>query len=257
VELNDFLKNSPELDFITFSGAGEPTLNSEIGKLISFLKVNYPQYKIALITNSALFSNKILRDEIADIDLILPSLDAASQNIFNKINRSEASIKIDDIVQGLITFAEEYKGKMWLEVFIVPGINDNEKELRLLKNVLQKIKPDKVQLNTLDRPGTESGIKAASKENLEQIAEIFQPLPTEIIAKFQSRNNIKSFNINTENRILETIRRRPCTDADLTEMLNIHLHELNKYLGELIDKKMIKTEILKRGIFYKINDLKG
>ncbi|MCK4654544.1 MAG: radical SAM protein, partial [Candidatus Cloacimonetes bacterium] len=251
-ELDHFLSQNQTLDFITFSGAGEPTLNSGIGKVISFLREKYPRYKLALLTNSTLLSNENLRNEINRINVLLPSLDTVSENIFKKMNRPNSQLDINKIIEGLIKFRKEFKGKIWLEIFIVPEINDTEEELSLLKKTIQKINPEKVQLNTLDRPGTEAWVKTATKERLEQIVDFLKPLPVEIIAKFKSRNQVKSFNKNIENQILETIRRRPCTDKDLTEMLGIHLNELNKYLSELLNKNLIKSEMKERGTFFKM-----
>lgn len=250
--MDDYLKQKPNLDYITFSGAGEPTLNSGIGKVRSFIKEKYPQYKLALLTNSTLLHDKNLRKEIKNIDLILPSLDAASKDVFRKLNRPNPKVEIEKVIKGLLIFKKEFKGKMWLELFIVPGLNDNKKELFLLKNTIKKINPQKVQLNTLDRPGTEPEVKSALKEKLEEIAEFLKPLSVEIIAKFVSRRKVKSFNKNIENQILETIRRRPCTDKDLSAMLGLHLNELNKYLAELLKKNIIKSEFQKRGVFFKI-----
>ena len=186
--------------------------------------------------------------------MLLPSLDTVSEDIFKKMNRPNSQLDINKIIEGLIKFRKEFKGKTWLEIFIVPEINDTEKELSLLKKTIQKINPEKIQLNTLDRPGTESWVKTATKERLEKIVDFLKPLPVEIIAKFKSRNQVKSFNKNIENQILETIRRRPCTDKDLVEMLGIHLNELNKYLSELLNKNLIKSEIKERGIFFKIKE---
>jgi len=252
-ELSDYLSKNPNLDFITFSGAGEPTLNSGIGKVISFLKENYYGYKIAVLTNSTLISDAKLRKEINKIDLLLPSLDAVSEQVFKKLNRPDPSLKIDKIIEGLVKFRKEFKGEIWVEIFLADGINDSIDELYLLKQKIIEINPEKVQLNSLDRPGTEFWIKPVSKEKLQKIAEYFNPLPVEIIAKFKTRNRIKSFDINIEEQILETIRRRPCTDIDLTNMLNIHLNELNKYLSELLSKNIIKTEVQERGMFFRIN----
>ncbi len=251
-ELNDYLSRNPNLDHITFSGAGEPTLNSGIGEVISFLKKNYPHYKIALLTNSTLLNDKNLQHEIKDIDILLPSLDAVSEKIFRKLNRPFPSLKIEKIIKGLIEFRKEFKGEIRLEVFLAHGINDSKDELKLLKQKIQEIKPDIVQLNTLDRPGTESWIRPVSGEKLQKIAEFLKPLPVEIIAKFKTKNKVKIFQKNIEEQILETIRRRPCTDLDLTNILNIHFNELQKYLSEMSDKDLIKTEVKERGTFFRI-----
>ena len=162
----------------------------------------------------------------------------------------------DKIVEGLIKLGKEFKGKIYLEIFFVPNLNNTKEELTLLKEIATKIQPDLIQLNTLDRPGTEDFVKAVTKEELKKIKEFFEPLPIEIIAKAETRKQIQSFNKNIEEQILETIKRRPCTDIDLTEILDIHLNELNKYLSELIDSKKIESEHLDRGLFFKIKKKK-
>ncbi|NQT65149.1 MAG: radical SAM protein [FCB group bacterium] len=253
-ELQDYLNQKPELDFITFSGQGEPTLNSGLGKVIDFIKDNYPKYMIAVITNGTLFWDKEVRNEVSQADVLLPSLDAVSELSFLKINRPNKNLNIDKIIEGLIKLRTEFKGKIYLEIFFVPQLNDTNEELILLKETVKKMKPDLVQLNTLDRPGTEDFVKAVSKEDLQRIKDFFKPLPVEIIAKTETRKQIQSFNKNIEEQILETIKRRPCTDKDLTEILNIHLNELNKYLSELIGSEKIVSDKQERGLFFKINN---
>ncbi len=253
-ELKNYLNTNPELDFITFSGQGEPTLNSKLGYIIDFIKDNYPKYKVAVITNGTLFFDKKVRKEVLRADVILPSLDAVTKHSFLKINRPDKNLNIDKIIEGLIRLRSEFKGKMYLEIFLVPGINDTKEELELLKKKATEINPDLIQLNTLDRPGAENFVKAISKNTLEKIKNFFKPLPVTIIAKATTRKQIQSFNKNIEEQILETIKRRPCTDKDLTDILNIHLNELNKYLSELIDSGKIETDKRERGIFLKIKN---
>ena len=101
-ELDDFLEKKPKLDYITFSGNGEPVLNSELGEIIDYLKKNYSQYKIALITNGSLFFDENLIREIEKIDLLLPSLDAVSTKVFKEINKPHHSLNIKKIIEGLI-----------------------------------------------------------------------------------------------------------------------------------------------------------
>lgn len=253
-ELIDYLNQKPELDFITFSGQGEPTLNSGLGKVIDFIKDNYPQYKIAVITNGTFFWDREVRNEVSRTDVLLPSLDAVSELSFLKINRPNKNLNIDKIIEGLIKLRTEFKGKIYLEIFFVPQLNDTKEELILLKETVKKMKPDLVQLNTLDRPGTEDFVKAVSKKGLQRIKDFFKPLPVEIIAKAETRKQIQSFNKNIEEQILETIKRRPCIDKELTEILNIHLNELNKYLSELISSGKIVSDKQERGLFFKINN---
>lgn len=251
-ELKEYLADSPYLDYITFSGAGEPTLNSRIGDIIAFLKKEYPQYKIALITNSAHMNDPKLRQEIKNIDLILPSLDAVSERTFKYINRPKAELKVEDIIHGLVEFRKESQAQMWLEIFFLPGINDTIEELTLLKEAITKINPDKVQLNSLDRPGTEKWVVKESDEQLRKIKTFLEPLPAEIITRTAYKGDFPNINAKTEDRILSTLQRRPCTVDDLRTILNLHINEINKYLAHLeLKNKIIRSE-QEAGIFYSI-----
>lgn len=250
-ELDSFLSTKPTLDYITFSGSGEPTLNIGIGKIISFLKQKYPQYKIAVLTNSSLFSDTEVRKELLLADVIMPSLDAVSEDIFKKINRPAPRINIKDILRGLIDFRKEYSGKIWLEIFIIPGINDTDDEMKKFHAVLKKIKPDLIQLNSLDRPGTENWVIPADKENLIKFQRKFENLPVVTISNYQKREKVKSYNLKIEDAILSTTSRRPCTADDLSEILDIHIAELNKYLDTLLENGRIEAEKKPRGIFFK------
>ena len=251
VELNDFLKDNPRLDYITFSGAGEPTLHSDIGVIINFIKKKYPQYKLALITNGTLFYLPDLRDEVKPVDLILPSLDAASDKVFKKINHAHGGLKIGEIIKGLIQLRENFSGEIWLEVFIVPGINDAKDEISALRQAIHRIKPDLVQLNTLDRPGTDTRIQPATKNALQEIAASLN-WQTEIIAKFIKKKKPSGYNMDIENTILQTLIRRPCTYDDLLSILGIHRNELTKYVNILLNQNKITSEAMERGVFFRV-----
>ncbi|MBN2007890.1 radical SAM protein [candidate division KSB1 bacterium] len=252
-ELKQFLSTSPKLDYITFSGAGEPTLHSGIGQIVEFLKNDFPHYKTALLTNGTLFYQQILINEVKKIDLILPSLDAASDPVFRKIDRPVKGLGIQNIITGLVNLRSEFPGTIWLEIFIVPGVNDSEEEIKLLREAIHRIRPDQVQLNTLDRPGTESWVKAATKIKLENIAQHLD-WETDIIANFQKREHIASYNLEIEDAIIQTLKRRPCTSYDLSAVLGSHPNEINKYLDSLLKHKRIRSEEMERGRFYKISD---
>jgi len=131
-ELTNYFNNNPEPDYITFSGYGEPTLNIRIGDIIQFIKQNKPGIPIAILTNGTLLYDKKVRKELMDADVVLPSLDAATEKGFLKINRPPKTLTLEKYIQGLITFRKEYKGKIWLEIFILPNYNDSEKELIML-----------------------------------------------------------------------------------------------------------------------------
>ncbi len=251
-ELKQFMSNDPKIDYITFSGSGEPTLNSRIGDVINFIRKDYPDVKIAVLTNGTLLFDQKLRTELLQADVILPSLDAASQSAFEKINRPDSNLKIETYIQGLIDLRKEYKGNIWLEIFLLKGYNDSKDELDLLKNAILKINPDSIQLNTMDRPGTVAGLIPLSKNELQEIIDYWNLPHVEIIASAQERTSIESYSGDIETAILETIARRPCTLDDLHRFLGIHVNEINKYLGTLEANNKIETVNLERGVFYEI-----
>lgn len=249
-ELRHYLENNPAPDFITFSGSGEPTLNSRIGDVLRFIKTRYSHIPVAVLTNGTLFSDKRVRDEILPADIVLPSLDAASDLVFRKINRPFHRLDVAEHIQGLVDFRAEYTGRIWLEVLILPGWNDGEDELRRLKEAIVRIRPDRVQLNTLDRPGAVDGLKASSRRELQRIVDSWRLDNVEIVAAAPERKEKKSYREDIETAILETISRRPCTLDDLSKILGIHSNEINKYLGVLEDGERIESVRQRRGVFY-------
>ena len=252
-ELNDFMSKNKDIDFITFSGSGEPSLNSRFGDVLNYVKKNYPKIKTAVLTNGTLLQNPEIRNEMLNADVVLPSLDAASQEIFEKIDRPEKNININNYIQGLINFRNEFKGEIWLEILILPDYNNSQKELDLLKKAIIKINPESVQLNTLDRPGTIPDLKPATHNDLQKIIDYWNLNNVQIIAAAPKRTKVKSYRDDIESAILGTIKRRPCTLNDLHNILGIHINEINKYLGVLENNGKITKQEQQRGTFYKIN----
>ncbi len=251
-ELNHYFTNNPDPDYITFSGSGEPTLNSRIGDVIQFIKIKKPNIPVAVLTNGTLLYDKQVRAELLNADVVLPSLDAATDHSFQKINRPESQLRVKKYIQGLIDFRNEFPDKIWLEVLIIPGYNDSKQDLDALKKAIEKIAPDQVQLNTLDRPGTIAGIRAADYNELHKIADYLEFDNIEVIASAPVRKNIKSYRNDTESAILETILRRPCTLDDLSGILGMHVNEINKYLDVLEAENKIEPSRQERGIFYQV-----
>jgi wyosine [tRNA(Phe)-imidazoG37] synthetase (radical SAM superfamily) len=168
-ELDNFLSVSPDVDYLTFAGAGEPTLSVSIGQVIRFLKDKYPTYHIAVITSGSLMDDHRVRNDLLQADVILPTLSTVFEETFRKIHRPCPRVSIGEIVEGMVRFREEYAGQIWLEIFIIPGMNTTEKELTALREAILRIHPDRVQLNTLDRPGTEDWVLPAEQDEMERI----------------------------------------------------------------------------------------
>jgi wyosine [tRNA(Phe)-imidazoG37] synthetase (radical SAM superfamily) len=261
-EINDYLSKNPYPDFITVSGSGEPTLHLKLGELLKTLKKLHPDVKIAVLTNSSLIHLKEVREELYFSDVILPSLDAVLERSFKLINRPHSSIKLEEIIKGLIELRKEIKSvsidrQIWLEIFIVEGINTDDENISALKKACIDINPDRIQLNTLDRPGAESWVKPASKSTLEMIKQKLDLPNVEIISKFKHRDEIKHYRVDVESAILELVERRPSTLFDISEILGIPVEEARKYMEILEHEKRIYPKIVYgengNSIFYLLN----
>ena len=250
-EIDDYLSTHPHLDFITFSGSGEPTLHSGMGKIARHIRENFPEYRMALLTNGSLLTDPAVRAEAADVHVVVPSMDAVSETVFKKINRPCKTITAQDVLSGLVTFRNEFKGEIWLEIFIVPGLNDTDEELSLLRDAIKEMRPDRVQLNALDRPGIYDWITTPTKEEMEHIADVLGFPGIDIVEGLPSRSDIASFSQDVRESILGTIRRRPCTIDDLSRILGLHPNEVRKYIDPLLAEECITEERETRGIFYR------
>ncbi len=171
-ELKGFLGNNIQpCDYISLSGYGEPLLNAGIQKLIQGIK-SLTSIPVVLITNASLLIEPTARQDVLAADLLVPSLDAVTQDVFEKIDRPAAGIRIEDILSGLIALRGEFKGKIYLEIMLVNGINDNLEYAFKFKEVIEKINPDKVQLNSPVRSTAEDWVRPLGKERLREIKDI-------------------------------------------------------------------------------------
>jgi wyosine [tRNA(Phe)-imidazoG37] synthetase (radical SAM superfamily) len=174
-ELISWLAQNPkiakELKFVTISGLGEPTLHTQIGELVKRLR-EITKYNIAVITNSTLLGEPLVRKALLDVDLIVPSLDAVDEKIFQQVDRPHAKVELNKLIAGLIALRKEFSGKIWLEVMLIAGLNDDIKHIQKLKKIIQLINPDRIQLNSPVRATTEKNALPVDKTKLEKIREI-------------------------------------------------------------------------------------
>ncbi len=241
-EINSFFaadSAARKIDYITLSGSGEPTLNTALPQVIEQLR-RLTKTPIALLTNGTLFSDPAVRREVLDLDLILPSLDVVSEELFHTLNRPAAGLSSHQIISGLKALRREYSGQIWLEILLCQGINDNEEEIERLVQAAAAIRPDRVQLNTVVRPGALAQAQAVTQDFLKELRPRFGA-GAEIIAPFkQSRQNDSAIEKTTET-ILATLKRRPCTAEDLKNALGLKPVEVVKILDLLLDKGEIKS----------------
>lgn len=167
-ELDNFLKEETPLDYITFSGSGEPTLHSEIGKIIAHIKNNYPHHKTAVLTNSSLLKESQVVKDILEADLIVASLDAVSDEKFKLVNRPHANLQAQDICFGIEKLSREHSN-VNIEILFVSGVNDTKEELTLFKDYLSSLNFEMLQINTVSRPAAEKWAKALSAKELKEI----------------------------------------------------------------------------------------
>ena len=249
-ELDHFLSHNQIPDYITFSGSGEPTLNSRIGDVIEHIKGSYPDLPVAVLTNGTLLRDPSVRSELLRADLVLPSLDAATQQAFRRISRPHNSLTVHEHIRGLMDFRREFSGDILLEVFVLPGFNNDSENMVSMKRAVESIQPDRIQLNTLDRPGAVSGLSHAGYVELQKIMADWALPGMEIIASVSERRKALSFRGDIEETIQQTIARRPCTLDDLSRMLGLHANEINKYLSTLEESGKIESVHMDRGVFY-------
>jgi len=252
-EIDEYLAEKPDLDVITFSGSGEPTLHRGIGEIIKYLKQNYPEYKVAVLTNGTLFWKKEVRNSVLEADLLIPSLDAISDSIFKKILRPAVGITSEKIISGLVELRKEFDGEIILEIFIVPGINDSDTELENMRQACLKIKPDKIQINSLDRPGTEDYVMPSEQKKLESIKKIFIPLNVEIIGKPAENKILDKHYEDVVDAITATLGRRPSTLDDLVLTLGLKKAEVLKVTGSMLERGLLIEEKQSRGIFFRVS----
>lgn len=252
-ELDNYLSLDPKLDYITFGGSGEPTLHSGLGRIISHLKKNYPERKLALLTNSTFFHLPDVRKEVLPCDLILPSLDAVSEDVFRKINKPAVEVDCAELIEGLVKLSEEFEGQMWLEVFIVPQINDTAEELEKFKEAITRINPTRVQLNSLDRPGTCSWLTPASPQELSAVAARFQPLPVEIISRNLPQTPLEALS-DKESVLLSLLKRRPSTVEDLSVTTGTTINNVVKMISDLKSRIGIEEKEVDGRVYYCVSD---
>ncbi|MFC1677803.1 radical SAM protein [Planctomycetota bacterium] len=250
-QLKQKLDAGVEADFITLSGSGEPTLNSKLAQIITGIK-NLTDIPVAVLTNATLFSAPAVRADCALADVVLPSLDAADEPTFQKINRPHPDISIENVIAGLCAFRKEFTGQIWLEVFFVEGLNTAADKIAAIAEAITRINPDKVQLNTAVRPTAESGIKPIDPEKLAKIAKKLGK-NAEIIADFSKahpQKNIPSIAANSAD-ILTMLKRRPCSLSDISAGLGLHLNQVQKHLADLLAKGKIESEQKNDTTFFK------
>jgi len=251
-ELKEVLNKKRPIDYLTLSGSGEPTLNSRIGEIIREIK-KLTTIPIAVLTNSSLLFQEKVREELKEADLVIPSLDSAVQSTFEQINRPFKVLHIEQIIDGIRLFNQDFKGNVYLEIMLVKGINDTRAEVKRLADAIQEINPAKVQLNTVVRPPAEDSAQPVTENELEAVKKMLGGR-AEIISEYDKKQLVV-YKIKTESEIMKLVLRRPTTLTDLSNSLGIHPTEASKYIEALTQKGLIGCKKYGKEIFYRAHHL--
>ena len=236
VEIKGWYSNGGKADYITLAGSGEPTLNSRLGEIIKEIK-KITDIPVCILTNGTLFYREDVREEAALADLVIPSLDAPNEEIFKKINRPPEDLNFNKYIEGLISFSKSFSGKLWLEIFIVPGINDDDKLIDELAAIADKITLDKIQLNTAVRPTAEKNVHSETEEKMNDLAMRFSP-KAEVVASFNKKTVVNDSA--TKDKVFELLSRRPCTVEDIASGLGIKPADARQFVIHLLEEDKIK-----------------
>ena len=255
-ELDDAVSNRGPIDYITLSGSGEPALYSELKELVTTIKKRYPGIKFAILTNTSLITDPDVFDAFLEADVLLPSIDSVLNDGFQKVNRPHPDLDLSKILESLLDFRKVFKGQIWMEIFICPGLNDSEKELNALSAYVKKLNPHRVQINTLDRPGAEPWVKPLDADGFDRVLSFFKGINLETI----SRKLIKSMQPKTQDDndsdklLISTLRRRPMTKKDIMALSGWTESKAQSWIESSLDTGLLSsTESANGEKFFSLN----
>ena len=245
-ELDDWLKRGGHADYITLAGSGEPTLHSRFGEILKYISKK-SIIPAVLLTNGTMLQFQEVREAAACANIVKISLSAWDQASYGWVNRPHRQLQFDRLIEGQKVFRAQFKGQLWLEVFLVGGINSIPANIRKIAAFAKEIIPDRIQLNTAVRPPAEDFAAALSEERMEELVHLFCPT-AEVITEFKTKeaDHVKV----SQEEIFSMLKRRPCTANQIAETFGMHLNEVSKYLGNLMRTGQIRTEFKKRSVYY-------
>ena len=244
--------NENKFDYITFVGSGEPTLYKDLKDLILRAK-DLSKKPVCVITNGSLLYQKEVQNALMCSDVVLPSLDAGDEKSFITINRPHPSINFENLIQGFIDFRKKFAGRFWIEVMVMKGINDTKEELLKIKEKLDLIKPDRIDINVPIRPPVEKWVKIPDKTLISVLNEIFGDY-THINFPEEGKFNIYSSNF--EKEVLSILERHPMRQDQIIETFSstgFNTDQIISHLNKLKSQKKIKQLLYNNQIFWKLN----
>ena len=243
-EIIEALKLHEDLDVITLTANGEPTLYPYLDELIDFVNLHKRSAKSLILSNSSTIMQKHIRDSLVKLDIVKLSLDAVSPKVFKKIDRAEHSIDITGILEGIKLFKEIYKGDLILEILFVKGINDTKDEILKLAETIDEIAPTRLDLNTIDRPPAYE-VSGLNFDELHTIASYFKTNVT-----IAMRNNSAKRENYSEDEIINTLSKRPLNSFDIQNLMS---EESIIILDKLIKENQVNIQNVAGVDFYVSN----
>jgi wyosine [tRNA(Phe)-imidazoG37] synthetase (radical SAM superfamily) len=225
------------VDVFTITASGEPTLHSGLGDIIRHVKKKTDR-PVTVLTNGSLLHLESVRQELALADIVVPSLDAALPESFRKVNRPAREVDLEAMIDGLATLRNENQVKLWLEILFVRGINDSEADLAALNRALRRIKPQRIQCNTVVRPPAEPFAAPLSPAALRHLQEQLAG-PSDTIGDFSAPAPDALRNPEAA-EILPMLQRRPCTARDICQALGTELTPTEKILAQLLKNRLVQ-----------------
>jgi wyosine [tRNA(Phe)-imidazoG37] synthetase (radical SAM superfamily) len=248
-QIKEAVDSGQRIDVITFSGSGEPTLCRELGRLIRAIKA-MTRIPVAVLTNGTLLVRPEVRRDLAAADIVVPSLDAVPAPLFRRVNRPHASLDNRRIIDGLARFREEFPGEIRLEIMLVKGVNDSPAAVAALKAAIARIRPDRIELNTVVRPPADRQAGALTPAALERIRTRLGP-KAEVVASFAKRKQAPASG-DLERALLVTSGRRPQTAADLAVALGRDRDEVRQALARLVARGRLRRRVHARRTYFSV-----
>jgi wyosine [tRNA(Phe)-imidazoG37] synthetase (radical SAM superfamily) len=251
-EVKRFLKEETSpIEHLSLSGSGEPTLHSKIESVIEGIKA-ITSIPVAVITNGSLLYEKEVRESLLQTDIVLPSLDAASAEVFEKINRPHSGISVDKVIEGMAEFRKIYKGQIWLEILFCKGVNDRQSELVLMKKAVDRIQPEFIHLNTVVRPPFEKWAVPLNQKEMEEMRAFFGG-KTSIISEFDRHPPVATER-DIKEEIIKILERRPLSLRDLSKGMGIPQNELDRYIQPLVEEGKIQARFFRGSVYYEVKN---
>ena len=245
--LQEALAKFDAIDVITLTANGEPTLYPELEKLIDTLLPLKTTQKLLILSNGSTIADPLVQKALAKLDIVKLSLDCATLLCFKKLDRAHKGIAIETIIEGMKAFRTQFNKELVLEVLVVDGLNDTEAEFKAINRALQAIKPDRVDIGTIDRPPAYP-IKGVSIERLLELSELIENVHVNIAYKKTYIPEKRHF---SEQEIIELLKRRPQSSEDIRLCFD---DESIKTLNDLDVADKIYIQKIAGVEFYKVNE---